>query len=69
MRSDLKKLDKIKHKREALAGGKPILMGQEKADDDKYAMMLGEDGEAMVDELLRHVREFMVQTVATMRIV
>jgi hypothetical protein len=38
MRSDLKKLDKIKDKREALAGGKPILTGQEKADVDKYSM-------------------------------
>jgi hypothetical protein len=69
MRSDQKKLDEIKRIGEALAAGKPILTDQKKANIVKYAMMLGEDGETMVEELLGQVRELMDQLVATMRTV
>ncbi len=42
---------------------------QEKADVVKYAMMLGRDGETMIEELLGEVRELTDQSVAATRMV
>jgi hypothetical protein len=67
VRSDQKKLDKIKRMREAPTTGKDILMDQERADIIKYAEVLGMDSETLVERLLIQVRELMDQPVAAMR--
>jgi hypothetical protein len=69
VRSNQKKLDKIKWIREALAAGKPILAEQERANVVKYAGILGVEGEVLVGRLLLRVKELTDQPVAIKRTV
>jgi hypothetical protein len=69
LRSDQKRLDKIRCFREAIATGKPVLADQEKIKIINHATVLGEDEEAVVEELLVRVRESSSQPADVMRMI
>jgi hypothetical protein len=67
LRSTQKRLEDVKHISEAIAAGTSILMDQEERQIIQQAALLGEDGEAMIEEVLDRAREVAIQPADVLR--
>jgi hypothetical protein len=61
LQSTQKRLEKVKRIRDAIANGDFVLKDQEVRQIMQQAPLLGEDGDAMIGEILNQVKEVMNQ--------
>jgi hypothetical protein len=69
LQSTQKRLEKVKRIRDAIAKGDSVLTDQEVRQIMQQAALLGEDGDAMIGEILNQVKEVMNQPGDDLRLV
>jgi hypothetical protein len=69
VRSNKKRLEKVRPIRDAIATGRSVLTDQERNEITQWAAWLGEGGEAMIEELLDCVKEVAGQPADVLRMI
>jgi DNA repair ATPase RecN len=69
LQSTQKRLEEVKRIRNAIANGDSVLTDQEMRQIMQQAALLGEDGDAMIGEILNQVKEVMNQPADVLRMV
>jgi hypothetical protein len=64
-----KRLEEVRRIRDAIATGTSVLTDQERGKITQWAALLGEDGEAMIKELLDRVKEVAGQPADILRMI